>query len=175
MHATSKAKSSFGMAVVLIVSPKFFEMKFLNTSLLLCCVLMLAACSKKPKAGYSNIKPNDFFELKLGNTAVIPEEKFKLTFKEVPEDSRCPKYVNCIQEGQVKMIFVANIDGKSQPPLELVRKKSDAKPATATVGSYKIQVYDVTPESESGKKINPADYTARMTVKKVAAEKMEDK
>lgn len=151
-------------------------MKILNTSLLLCSVLFLAACGNKPKASYVNIKPNDFFELKLGNSAVIPEEKFKLTFKEVPEDSRCPKYVNCIQEGQIRMVFVANIDGKSQPPVELVRKKSDVKPATATVGSYKIQVYDVTPESESGKKINPADYAARMTVKKAATtDKVEDK
>ncbi len=150
-------------------------MNFFNTSFLLCAMLLMGACGKKPKASDINIKPNDFFELKLGNTAVIPEEKFKLTFKEVPEDSRCPKYVNCIQEGQIRMVFVANIDGKSQPPVELVRKKSDVKPATATVGSYKIQVYDVTPESESGKKINPADYKARMTVKKVTAEKMEDK
>jgi hypothetical protein len=151
-------------------------MKILHTSFLLCSVLFLAACGNKPKASYVNIKPNDFFELKLGNSAVIPEEKFKLTFKEVPEDSRCPKYVNCVQEGQVRMVFVANIDGKSQPPVELVRKKSDAKPATATVGSYKIQVYDVTPESESGKKINPADYSARMTVKKAATtDKVEDK
>jgi hypothetical protein len=151
-------------------------MKILNTSLLLCSVLFLVACGNKPKASYVNIKSNDFFELKLGNSAVIPEEKFKLTFKEVPEDSRCPKYVNCIQEGQIRMVFVANIDGKSQPPVELVRKKSDVKPATATVGSYKIQVYDVTPESESGKKINPADYAARMTVKKAATtDKVEDK
>lgn len=139
-------------------------------------MLLLVACGNKPKAGHANIKPNDFFELKLGNSVAIPEEKFKLTFKEVPEDSRCPKFVNCIQEGQIKMVFVANIDGKSQPPIELIRKKSDVKPATATVGSYKIQVYDVTPETESGKKINPADYTARMTVKKVATtEKVEEK
>jgi hypothetical protein len=155
---------------------KIFAMKILNISLLLCSVLFLAACGNKPKASYVNIKPNDFFELKLGNSAVIPEEKFKLTFKEVPEDSRCPKYVNCIQEGQIRMVFVANIDGKSQPPVELVRKKSDVKPATATVGGYKIQVYDVTPESESGKKINPADYAARMTVKKATTtDKVEDK
>ncbi len=126
-----------------------------------------AACGNKPKASYTNIKPNDFFELKMGNSAVIPESKFKLTFTGVTEDSRCPKFVNCIQEGQIKATFTVALDGKGQPPIELVRKPSDKTPTTATVGGFKIQIYDMTPEPENGKKINPADYMARMTVKQV--------
>ncbi len=143
-------------------------MKFLNTSLLLCCVVLLVACGKKPKAGYITIKPDDFFELKMGNSAVMADTKFKLTFTGVPEDSRCPKYVQCIQEGQVRATFTVALDGKGQPPIELLRKPSDKGPASATVGNYKILLYEMTPAPESGKKINPADYVARMALKKVA-------
>ncbi|MCC6723593.1 MAG: hypothetical protein IT258_03725 [Saprospiraceae bacterium] len=151
-------------------------MKLLKFSILLLSVSLLAACGKKPKASQINIKSNEFFELKVGNTAIIPEDKFKLTFTGVPEDSRCPKFVTCIQEGQIKMTFVAVIDGKSQPPVELVRKPSDKRPATADIGAYKIQVYDITPERENGKQLNPADYKARMTVKKAQmADKAEEK
>jgi hypothetical protein len=150
-------------------------MKFLKISFLLCYVALIAACSNKPKASFINVKPGDFFELKMGNSAVISESKFKLTFTGVTEDSRCPKFVKCIQEGQVKTTFAVSLDGKGQPPIELVRKPSDKTPTTATVGDFKIQMYDLTPEPESGKKINPADYMARLTVKKVAEKKEVDK
>jgi hypothetical protein len=141
-------------------------MNFQKTAFLLCAVALLAAsCSKKPKAGYSTVKLNDFFELKMGNSALLPEAEMKLTLKAVPEDSRCPRFVNCIQEGQVKVGLIVAIDGKGQP-VELVRKPSDKGPNTATVGAYKVQLYEVMPYPESGKKINPEEYSVRLSVRK---------
>lgn len=130
------------------------------------CILALAtACKEKPKAGYSTVKIDDFFELKMGESVVVADNDLKLTFTSVPEDSRCPKFTNCIQEGQVKVSLSVGIAGKGQV-VELIRKPSDTGATTATVGKFKVQLYDVQPFPESGKKINPADYKARLAVRK---------
>ena len=79
------------------------------------CVLALAsACKEKPKAGYTTVKLDNFFELKLNQSVVVTDNDLKLTFTGVTEDSRCPKFTNCIQEGQVKVALSAAIDGKGQ-------------------------------------------------------------
>ena len=142
-------------------------MKLIKISIFLICVVALAAaCKKKPQAGYSTVKLDEFFELKMNQSVVIVDNDLKLTFTGVPEDSRCPKFTNCIQEGQVKISFTTAIGGKSQV-VEFVRKPSDKGTTTVTVDKFKIQLYDVMPYPESGKKINLADYTARIAVRKV--------
>lgn len=141
-------------------------MKLLKISVLLFAVLALAvACKKKPKAGYSTVKLDDFFELKMNQSAAVTDNDLKLTFTGVPEDSRCPKFTNCIQEGQVRLTLTAVIGGKSQT-VEFTRKPSDKGPTTVAVEKFKIQLYDVQPYPESGKKIKLEDYTARMAVRK---------
>lgn len=146
---------------------KHKEMRLLKISILLICVLAFAsACKEKPKGGYSTVKLDDFFELKMNQSVVIVDNDLKLTFTGVPEDSRCPKFTNCIQEGQVRITLSAAIAGKSQV-VEFSRKPSDKGNTTVAVGKFKIQLYDVMPYPESGKKINLPDYTARMTVRKV--------
>ena len=142
-------------------------MNIFKISVLLVGFAILAlACSKKPKAGYATVKLDEFFELKMGKSAVIPDSDLKMTFTGVPEDSRCPKFVNCIQEGQVKITVAAAIAGKSQV-VEMVRKPSDKGPTSATIGGFKLQLYDVMPYPENGKKIAPTDYAARLAVRKV--------
>ena len=146
---------------------KNLKMKLLKISVLMICVLAFAtACKEKPKAGYSTVKLNDFFELKMNQSVVVADNDLKLTFTGVAEDSRCPKFTNCIQEGQVKITVSTAIAGKGQV-VEIIRHPSDTGPNTATVGKFKIQLYDVMPYPESGKKINPTDYTARIAVRKM--------
>ena len=142
-------------------------MKLLKISILLICVVALAAaCKKKPEAGYSTVKLDDFFELKMNQSVVVVDNDLKLTFTAVPEDSRCPRFTDCIQEGQVRINFSVAMGGKSQV-VEFIRKPSDKGNATVTVDKFKIQLYGVEPYPESGKKINLADYVARIAVRKV--------
>ena len=142
-------------------------MKLLKISVLLVFTLALAvACNKKSKAGYSTVKVNEFFELKMSKSVAVVDNDLKLTFTSVLEDSRCPKFVNCIQEGQVKVTLTAAIDGKGQV-LEFTRKPSDTGATTVTVGQFKVQLYDVMPYPEAGKKITPTDYVARIAVRKI--------
>ncbi len=142
-------------------------MKLLNISLLMFCVFALAtACKPKAKSDYTTVKIDDFFELKMNQSVVVADNDLKLTFTSVAEDSRCPKFTNCIQEGQVRARFSAVIDGKSQV-FEVARKATETGAESATVGKFKIQVYDVQPYPESGKKIDPVEYKVRMSIRKI--------
>lgn len=145
------------------------KMKLLKTSLVLALVATMAlACSKKPSATVTTVKLDEFFELKMNQTVQVVEAGLKLTFSAVNEDSRCPKFTNCIQEGQIKCTFTAVIDGKSQK-VEMVRVPSQKGLISAPVGNYKVQLYDVMPYPENGKQINPADYSGRLSVRKGTA------
>ena len=102
----------------------------------------------------------------MNQSVVVVDNDLKLTFTAVPEDSRCPRFTDCIQEGQVRINFSVAIGGKSQV-VEFVRKPSDKGNTTVAVDKFKIQLYGVEPYPESGKKINLADYVARIAVRKV--------
>jgi len=142
-------------------------MKLFKNSILLVCVLALAvACKEKPKASYSSVKLDEFFELKMNQSVVILDNDLKLTFTGVPEESRCPRFTNCIQEGQVRVTLEAVHAGKSKL-IEFTRTPSETSNSTVALEKFKIQLYDVTPFPESGKKINLTDYGARMAVRKV--------
>ncbi len=144
------------------------KMRILKISTLMICLLAFAiACKEKPKAGYSVVKLDDFFQLKMNNSVVVADQGLNITLTGVPEESRCPKFTNCIQEGQVRITLSVAIDGKGQA-VEMIRTPSDKGATTVTVGKFKLQLYDVTPYPESGKKINLADYVARMAVRKTS-------
>lgn len=143
------------------------NMKMLKTTAFIFGLLLVAtACNKKPKSGFKTVKLDEFFELKMEQSIVLADQDFKLTFTGVPEESRCPKYTNCIQEGQVRLTMVAVIDGTNHP-FEFTRRASEKGNNTATIGKYKIQLYDVQPFPESEKTINLVDYKARMAIRKV--------
>lgn len=48
-------------------------------------------------------QPGVAFSLALGKTATINGDGTKITFKRVPEDSRCPTDVTCVWEGDAKI------------------------------------------------------------------------
>lgn len=145
---------------------KILKMKLLKISfLMLCAFALTTSCKPKAKAGYTTVKLDDFFEIKMGESVVVADNDLKLTFSAVTEDSRCPKFTNCIQEGQVKVKFSASVGGKGQV-VEVARKPSGTGPVSVAVGDFKIQLYDVVPFPEAEKKINPADYKARIAIRK---------
>ncbi len=132
---------------------------FLSLSLL----LAFAACKNKSKGSYTNIKIGQPFELKMNQSAQLEGGDLKLTFTGVPEDSRCPEGVNCIQEGQAKVSFVAMTGGESKPLI--IAQKPSQKIASQTIGSYTLQLIMVKPYPKQGQKILPEDYSLTLNVK----------
>jgi hypothetical protein len=142
-------------------------MKIANLALLAVLTGGLFACHKKakPESGYINFRPDEAFELKYGGAASLEGGNLKLTFTAVPEDSRCPEYVNCVWEGEVK-ISVAVIGSGVNKTLEFVRKAKEKSNTVQAAGDYKIMLSEVSPYPKQQQKIKPEDYRIRLLVKK---------
>ncbi|MCB0522311.1 MAG: hypothetical protein H6577_16725 [Lewinellaceae bacterium] len=126
--------------------------------------LAFAACKKKPQAGYSLVKMNEPFELKMNQSVKLDAGDVRLTFVGVTEDSRCPEGVNCIQEGQVRVVLDGSADGAGMQKMEFAKKPSD-KNLSKTLGKYKIQLMQVSPYPKQNKQIKPEDYVLKVVIR----------
>ncbi len=137
-------------------------------SLLLCLsaifIFTAAACKKKPQPGYATFKLDEIFDLKLNQSTQLEGGDLKITFTAVTEDSRCPKGVNCIQEGQIS-IALAVASASQSNTLSFTRRASQTDNINKSFENYKIQWLAVTPYPEDGKKIKPEDYNLRIAVR----------
>ena len=136
-----------------------------SLSTFFCVLLITLACAKKPKPGFSTFKLDLPFDLKLNGSAMLDGDEFKLTFDALPEDSRCPKEVDCIQAGQARITLLANLDG-SDRNVEYVWPASQIGNVTRTIGPFKVHLLDVSPYPVSGKLTKPEDYAIRLVVRK---------
>ncbi len=104
------------------------------------------------------------FTLAVGQTATVRGEGLELTFKDVLEDSRCPKNAVCIQMGKARIAVEAKKGGAvvdttiEQPGL------SDGS-SEWTVHGYTV-VFHLDPYPEAGKNTEKADYRLALTVTK---------
>jgi hypothetical protein len=139
-------------------------MKSIFFSLLsLSLLLAFGACKNKSKGSYSNVKTGQPFELKMNQSVQLEGGDLKLTFTGVPEDSRCPEGVNCIQEGQARVSLVATTGGESKPVL--IAQKPSQKIVSQAIGNYTLQLVMVKPYPKQGLIILPEDYVLTMNIK----------
>lgn len=101
--------------------------------------------------------------IKLNETLSLAGTKIKPT--EVIEDSRCPKDVQCIQAGTVRVGAVVTPRGSpdtdEQPILFELR-------VPMTVGLDQVTLIEVSPAPTAGSSIAPTDYVFTFTVVKGA-------
>ena len=106
------------------------------------------------------------FELKVGQSATLAGEGLTLSFEAVAEDSRCPTGVQCVWEGNAKVLAVASKDGKAAG-LEL---NTALEPRTATYLDYTIELVSLEPHPDAqGGAIPQNRYRATFVVRKTAA------
>ncbi|WP_299454486.1 hypothetical protein [uncultured Microscilla sp.] len=98
------------------------------------------------------------FELELGGKAKLGNA-LNLEFKEVMEDSRCPEGTQCVWQGRVKLLFVANNDQKMDLTLEA------GKPQLARFDyqGFTIELLNVVPYPVAGN-ANQGVYKATVVV-----------
>lgn len=68
-------------------------------------IILLTACSKK------NIGLNEEFTLKFGQSANVTtaaDNKLKIQYFDLSEESRCPPGVECVWEGRVAVVLKMN-------------------------------------------------------------------
>jgi hypothetical protein len=102
------------------------------------------------------------FTFGIGYTAEIEAESLKIKFVGVISDSRCPRGVECITAGEVKMrMLISIIDS----PAEVILTQLGNSTATDYFLQYKLQ-FRISPITEKDKTIYPEQYSIRMTVTK---------
>ena len=108
-------------------------------------LLALSACAAIPAPEAAEGAP-----VPIGQTVRVGE--VRITPVQLLEDSRCPRAVNCIQAGTVRVQALVEAPGAASGlrPLTLQR------PTVA--GDVCLVLAEVTPEAEAGVATPPADY-----------------
>ena len=70
--------------------------------LIVCSLLVLAACAANPPAR-GPVKVGEEFTLALGESVGIEQKNVIVKFEQVIEDSRCPMNARCIWEGNARL------------------------------------------------------------------------
>jgi len=136
----------------------------LRFSLLAVLVLLmfLAGCGGEVEEVKANLGQE--FSLSIGQTVSIQGEELKLRFVEVIGDSRCPKDVTCVWQGQASYIIEITY-------LESLNKVTLIQPGLTEEFSqidfkdYVIE-FNLTPYPQAGKEIKESDYRLQLVVTK---------
>ncbi|HLL73312.1 MAG TPA: hypothetical protein VK363_17870 [Pyrinomonadaceae bacterium] len=105
--------------------------------------------------------------IRYGQDVTVPGHNFKIKFVSVPEDSRCPKGVNCIWAGTVRVLLHVT-KAKSKPvKVELDLNPRDSPDGqTANYGNYKLKLVSVDPYPVDGQQRAAKDYTVTLDISK---------
>lgn len=101
------------------------------------------------------------FKLKFGQKIGFREEGLQIEFKSVPEDSRCPRGVECIQAGRARIRLDLN---KANGDSDSVELSTAPNAERATSMGYEIRLVKLDPYPDSKRKINMSSYVATLVV-----------
>jgi hypothetical protein len=117
---------------------------------------MAARCNKAALS----VAPGQTFTLAPGQTAACKSCDLAFTFIGISEDSRCPRYTNCVWEGQA--VIQLQLSGVLLETVDIKLRATTNDRANIARGGYRLSVQTLDPYPESGQKIAPEDY--RLTV-----------
>ncbi len=105
------------------------------------------------------------FQLRVGQTARVETDALDVLLVDVPEDSRCPPTVVCIQAGQARVLVALSKDGAALGQRELVLGAASQGAESATFGGYTVTLVAVGPFPAVGAPGDPRpDYVVTLTV-----------
>ncbi len=107
------------------------------------------------------VAPGEPFELAIGQTVRIQGTDERIRFASVEEDSRCPEGAQCASAGRARIFL--NVSGGGERPA--VAQLDTARGSTDAVrGGKTIRLLALTPHPSTKRRIQPADYRARLVV-----------
>jgi hypothetical protein len=127
---------------------------------------LLAACGgqaevqpdAQPGPSVSVVGDTAFLELPVGRSADNGE--ITVTFEGVSEDSRCPRGVQCVWEGNGAIRLTLTGGDETQ----LVILNSALNPRQTSFGPYLIGFRDLTPYRVSGEPFDTREYAAHIAI-----------
>lgn len=140
----------------------------LTVSVLALCVVALVACGADAKVrGRKTVRLNENFVLRVGQEVSVADQKLSVKFVSVPEDSRCPKGVNCIWAGNVRVQLQVTKTKSKPMKVELNLNPRDFPDGEGgNYGDYKIKLVKVDPYPVADQPIKAGDYTATLSISK---------
>ena len=136
-------------------------MKYTIGSLLL--ILILSGQVANGRSHPNAVSPNQEFTLRPGKKVALRGTKLKIRFVSVLEDSRCPKGVQCVWQGNAKASL--ELSGINRKPL-IMRLNTGIDPKEQQYSGYTVRLVKLTPEPKNGEKINAREYEATLVVLK---------
>jgi hypothetical protein len=101
--------------------------------------------------------PGESFILALGESASLRGEDVSVRFVGVLEDSRCPRDVQCIREGNARIQFEITRGSASRTTLELATPEG---PREAEIDGFRLALGALAPEPASSRPTRPEEYRA---------------
>jgi hypothetical protein len=120
------------------------------------------ACDSSPTSPEGpDVRLDDSFELRPGETATVSGEGLTVSFEGVPADSRCPVDVTCITAGDATVRLRARKAGLPDGEPEL---HTNDGPHEASYDGYRIVLRKLEPLPRDGVTLTPGDYVATLVV-----------
>jgi hypothetical protein len=133
--------------------------KLLKVSLLILIFVALV----EPAGAQKRVPVNRDFTLRAGREVYVSNAGFKIRFKTVVEDSRCPKGVDCVWAGNAKVILAVKKGTRKTVEIEL---NTNSEPQSATYLGYEIKLERLNPYPQKDVEIKKGDYVAVLKVRK---------
>ena len=131
-------------------------------AVLLTAILVISGCGW---VGYSQVRLDEEFYLSPGQRVSIAREDLEVKFKEVTEDSRCPKGATCVWAGRVTCALELTHAGVSKP-ISLTETGLTDEYSRAMYEGFEF-AFQVTPYPHVGEKIAKAKYRLHLTINKL--------
>ncbi|MBI2832153.1 MAG: hypothetical protein HYX79_07850 [Chloroflexi bacterium] len=130
--------------------------------LLIIALVLLAGCAGGENEG--GVRPGEEFTLSIGQTVAIRGESLQVGFLDVVGDSRCPKGVVCVWQGEVSCAIRVTVSGVSEDVIWKQPGLTDER-SRITYKGYQF-AFEVESYPEAGKTIGKEEYRIRMVVSK---------
>lgn len=109
-------------------------------------------------------EPDVAFSLPLGKTAGVSGSSTRITFRQVREDSRCPKSVVCVWEGDARIELTVSREGSPGETTFLNLRSPDKE---AQVGGLLIRFVSLAPYPATPEPSAPRQYVAELVIRKL--------
>jgi hypothetical protein len=125
--------------------------------------LLLLFTTTPETGGRKGVVLNREFKLKVGQAVVIKAAGLRVTFKGVPEDSRCPEGVNCIWAGNARVAVGLSGAGSGPATVEL---NTGVEPRRQPHLDYEVELLSLSPHPKQDKAVDAKSYVATLVVRK---------
>lgn len=123
-------------------------------------ILLVLACNTGPNGPSAHQTGPDEYAIPLGQSLVVPGTVFEVGFQALLGDSRCPKDVVCVWEGEGRVELGLTMGDGPTMPFEL----NTRGPLSVTHAGYVVTLLALDPYPVSTEHHPPADYVVRVRI-----------